>query len=111
MDDLIRKYSEELQKTQRERNQLKHQLAEKDKEIEELKKEIKYVRLKKVKEGSIAIKLERHQVCEEIREFVKSKFTYIDNLYSVKLCDYMGWVATGCNIGKILDQIEQGEKK
>ena len=87
-------------------HELKQQLAEKDKEIEELKKDLKSQKgladLYSTIAGTNATKMSiekatRHQICEEIR---KSPF-----LYAVQEGEPQGYFVDA----KVLDQIEKGE--
>ena len=105
MDDLIRKYSEELQKTQRDRNELKHQLAEKDVVIEVLQRDISNLQRTMEEEAEDFKQQIRHQICEEIRKKAQKENRYI--LDHAKLETIDGILYTISNY--VLDQIEQGE--
>ena len=106
--------------------ELKRQLAEKDKEIEKLKhstdfdvlvsmenaikklekenKELINGAKQMLYEGKEVMQSIRHQLCEKIKEKLKVYRNYTDE-------ENIGWYIEEENINKILDQIEQGEKK
>lgn len=93
---------------------LQQQLAEKDKEIEELKNLILHLTngkgaalitkgYLKGKEKIFKVDSLRHQVCEEIRKLATSKF--------IEYGDYCVDVIIRSDLDLILDRIEKGEKE
>ena len=105
-DEIAKRHRIELENIvlKKENEELKHQLAEKDKEIERIKKAFNQMRFMKNDKIKLLKKREieyeqqlRHQVCQEIREYIHSKECKVKGMEFVWLLQK-------------LDQIE-GEKE
>ena len=98
----------EMVKLAEENEQLKEQLAEKDKEIKSLEQEIENNQRDYVSElayytAEENVKEIRKQMCDKIKEKLKAHCDYTDE-------ENIGWYLTEHKIDTLLDQIEQAKE-